>query len=433
MIGRSLNLKSILGFWLPLEATWLMMGVEGPFLAGIVARLGNPVDNLAAFGCAFSLAWLVESPVIMLLSASTALVRDREGFLALRRFTFLLIGTLTGLLALLALPWVFTPLAERALGMPPEVARLAHLATVLLIPWPAAIGYRRFYQGLLVQRHLGRKVALGTLFRVGSMGLAAGATVLALDDRIPGACVGSLGLTAAVVTEAVATRWMVRHIVRDLLAPGPSGPAPAMASLVRFYFPLALTSIITMSTGPLLTLFLGRGQDAVPCIAVWHLVYDFVFFFRSGGGAFQEVGVALCGTEDGHAVALRRAAVFLAVLSSGLMVAVVLSPLGALWFRGVVGLTGDLLPFALLPAQFLILLPAMEALLGFQRSRWISARRTRFVSAATALEMGGIVLGMVLFALVLGWRGTLAAALSLTLGRMVACGYLLRKARLLPS
>jgi hypothetical protein len=33
---------------------------------------GGPLENLAAFGVAFSLAWLVESPVLMPLSASTA-------------------------------------------------------------------------------------------------------------------------------------------------------------------------------------------------------------------------------------------------------------------------------------------------------------------------------------------------------------------------
>jgi hypothetical protein len=36
---------------------------------------------------------------------------------------------------------------------------------------------------------------------------------------------------------------------------------------------------------------------------------------------------------------------------------------------------------------------------------------------------------MALFALVLGWCGTVAAALSLTLGRMFACGYLLWQAK----
>jgi hypothetical protein len=54
-----------------------MMSVEGPYLSAIVARLAAPVPNLAAFGVAFTLAWLAESPIIMLLTATTALVKDR--------------------------------------------------------------------------------------------------------------------------------------------------------------------------------------------------------------------------------------------------------------------------------------------------------------------------------------------------------------------
>ena len=43
----------ILRLWAPLEAAWLLMAMEGPFLAAILARLPNPTYNLAAFGVAF--------------------------------------------------------------------------------------------------------------------------------------------------------------------------------------------------------------------------------------------------------------------------------------------------------------------------------------------------------------------------------------------
>src|SRR4030042_4018151 len=62
-------------FWLPLEATWLMMAAEGPFLAAVIARLPVPKENLAAFAVASALAWIVESPIIMMLSASNGLAR----------------------------------------------------------------------------------------------------------------------------------------------------------------------------------------------------------------------------------------------------------------------------------------------------------------------------------------------------------------------
>ncbi|HOC19273.1 MAG TPA: hypothetical protein PKK95_13455, partial [Vicinamibacterales bacterium] len=69
--------RTILAFWAPLAATWLMMAVEGPYIAAIIARLAQPTPNLAAYGVAFSFAFIAEAPVIMMMTAANALVADR--------------------------------------------------------------------------------------------------------------------------------------------------------------------------------------------------------------------------------------------------------------------------------------------------------------------------------------------------------------------
>ncbi len=427
MENTPLRLRTILAFWVPLAATWLMMSLEGPYLSAIVARLGAPVVNLAAYGLAFSLAWLAESPIIMLLTASTALAKDGASFRALRRFVLLLNGGVTVLMLVIVLPPVFRPLTEGLLNLPPEVARLSHQAALLLLPWPAAIGYRRFYQGILVRNHLTRRVAYGTVVRLVSMSLTAAA--LAFSTTLPGACIGALSLSAGVVGEAFASRWMARHLVRALLAEDlEAQTAPTMRELAHFYLPLALTSMLAMSIGPLLTFFMGHGQNAVPCLAAWPVVQSFTFFFRSGGVAFQEVGVALIGDRERHAPEVRRAATQLALATTGIFALILFTPLAEVWFRRVLGLGPELLPFALPAARVLVLLPALEYALSYQRSRWILEKRTGVVTTATALEIAILAAGMTLLVPVLGWTGTLAAALVLTLGRLAACGYLLGKA-----
>ena len=70
--------RSILRLWAPLELAWLFMAVEGPFLAAILARMADPTANLAAFGVAVGFAFLFESPVILIMSAVTALVENRD-------------------------------------------------------------------------------------------------------------------------------------------------------------------------------------------------------------------------------------------------------------------------------------------------------------------------------------------------------------------
>ena len=144
----------IFRLWVPLAATWLMISVEGTFLAAVIARLDEPTFNLAAFGVAFAFALIVEAPIIMILNAATALVRDYESFRKLRNFSYTLNLLITLLMLLVLWRPVFSWLSEDVLALPGPVAALTHRALVLLLPWPAAIGYRRFYQGILIRAEL---------------------------------------------------------------------------------------------------------------------------------------------------------------------------------------------------------------------------------------------------------------------------------------
>jgi hypothetical protein len=87
-VQSPLPLARILRTWWPLAASWLLMGAELPALSAVVARLPNPEINLAAYGgIVFPLALIIESPIIMLLAASTALSKDLDSYQKIRRFT----------------------------------------------------------------------------------------------------------------------------------------------------------------------------------------------------------------------------------------------------------------------------------------------------------------------------------------------------------
>ena len=180
-----------------------MMSVEGPFLAAVIARLPEPKYNLAAYGVAFAFAILVEAPVIMMMSASTVLVEDRSSFRKLRNFTYSLNAIITGVMLLILVPPVFALISE-TIRLPSEVARLTHTALILLLPWPGAIGYRRFYQGLLIRDGRTRRIAYGTVLRIASMS-ATGLGLVWLTE-MPGTLVGAAALTAGVCAEAASGR-----------------------------------------------------------------------------------------------------------------------------------------------------------------------------------------------------------------------------------
>ncbi len=427
---ETLTERDILRFWSPLAATWLMMSVEGPFIAAVIARLGDPEFNLAAYGVAFSLALVIESPIVMALSAATALVRDRQSFVTLRRFVYSLNAAITAAMLLLLVPPVFRWITIGLMDLPEAVARLTYQATAVLLPWPAAIGYRRFYQGVLVRHKLTRRVAYGTVVRLAAMAL----TVLSLDalTRLPGVCVGAAALSAGVVLEAAATRWMARGVVAGLRT-GPEfrddGTQRLTTSrVVWFYYPLALTSILAFGINPVVSFFLGHGRLPIESLAVLPVVMSLVFLFRSGGIAYQEVAIALLGDRGEHFRPLAAFARKVGGLTALGLAVVAFTPLGTFWFREVSGLSAELSRLAVLPARILALLPALEVLLSLQRGLLVHAHRTRLITWATAVEVATVV-GVLLFCVVgLDLVGVVGAALGLLLGRIASTAFLAKPA-----
>lgn len=410
---------NVLLFWLPLAATWLMMAVEGPYIAAIVARMPEAAHSLAAYGVATALAWLIESPIMMLLSAAVALVHGRASYLALRRFAFALNGVVTLGMIVLAIPPVFRFVGETLIGLPSDISELAHVATTIMIPWPAAIGYRRFYQGILVKHHLTRRVAYGTVVRLTMM--SATAAALAFTTMLPGSVIGAIALLSGVVAEAAVSRWMAHALVADVMTRDEepqTGSLLTMRDIARFYFPLALTSMLSMALGPLVTFGLGRGRAPIESLAVWPVVQATAFIFRSGGVAFQEVGIALRDRVVG------RTGILLGICASAAIALLAFTPAEAWWFQSVSGLSPSLASFAIAPIRILVLLPFLEYLLSVQRAGWIVAHRTGVVTIATVIEGAG--LACMLFATVgpLSMIGAVGGAIAMIAGRLAANAYL---------
>jgi hypothetical protein len=419
--------RIIARFWAPLAATWLMMAVEGPFIAAVIARQGDAKLNLAAFGVAFALGMVVESPIIMVMSAATALVRDRGTLVALRRFVYLANVVITAVMVVLLLPPVFRWLTSTLLGLAPTVARLTYGATALLLPWPAAIGYRRFYQGVLISRGLTRRVAYGTVVRLSTM--AGTALSLLLATGLPGAWVGCAALAAGGLPEAAASRVWAASSIAHFVAIGGGGTQPSMRALLAFYLPLALTSVLGLAVNPMVTFFMGHAASPLESLAVLPVVTGLVFVFRSAALALQEVGIALLGERCEGLRPLSRFALALGVGTAASLAVVAFTPVGGVWFTSVAGLSAELAAFATVPLCLLALMPGLETMLSFERALLVNARRTRFITTATGIEVAVIAVALGMLVGWAGWVGAVAAATALLLGRLSSITFLLGPAR----
>jgi hypothetical protein len=422
-VSNSITKKKIFIFWLPLAATWLMMASEGPFLAAIIARLVEPKFNLAAWGVAFSFALIIEAPVIMIMSASTALVENRQSFKKLRNFTYFTNGIITLVMLIFLIPTVFNFISITLIGLPEKVARLTYLAMFVLIPWPGAIGYRRFYQGILIRNNLTRRVAYGTVIRLTS--ISSTALLLYFYSTIPGVAVAAIALSVGVLVEAVASRLMVYKTVRNLPNMTEKEKPLTYRQIFTFYYPLALTSMLALGVHPLVAFFVGHSLMALESLAVLPVINSLVFIFRAMGLSYQEVAITLIGKKGEFYSVVRDFAFILGTSVVFILGLIAFTPLADFWFATVSGLSIDLAEFSIFPTQIMVLMPGLSVMLSFQRAIQVASRETAHLTWATVLEVLGIVTVLFILTFYVNLIGAIAATTALLLGRIFANLYLI--------
>jgi len=396
-----LESRRVLETWWPLAGSWLLMAAELPLVSAVVARLPDPTVHLAAIGgIVFPLALLVESPIIMLLAASTALSRDRTSYLRLLRFTNGAGLVLTLCHVVLAFTPAYDLVVERLLHAPPEIREPARLGLRLLVPWTWAIAHRRFHQGVLIRHGRSRAVGMGTGVRLLANSLVLFGGFLA--GELPGTAVAAAALSTGVLSEAAYVRLRVRPVLRgELRHPVPSEPALTRLGFLRFYVPLAMTSLLNLLMEPIGAAAIGRMPRALDSLAIWPVISGFVFMVMSLGVAFNEVVVALLGQPGARRV-LRRFALGLAAFSIlPLLVPALCPPVASLLLETVTGLPRHLATLAQRGLWFALPLPGLAVVQSWYQGNLVYSRRTRgipeslglFLLTASAVAFTGVLWG----------------------------------------
>lgn len=369
------------------------MGLELPALSAVVARLPEPQIHLAAYGVVFAISMIIEAPIIMLLAASTALSRDWDSYLTVRRFMMHAGALLTALHVVIA----FTPLSyvvfAHLIGAPREIVEPARLGLMLMTPWTWSIAYRRFNQGVLIRFGHSHVVGLGTVVRLSANVLVLSAGYLI--GSIPGIVVAASAVSMGVMSEALFVGLRVRPILQRLHQITPDGDPLTLKAFLQFYIPLAMTSLLTLLVQPIGSAALSRMPRALESLAVWPVVGGLLFLLRSVGIAYNEVVVALLG-EPKAEESLRRFAQILAFVLTTILLLVAATPLAGIWFRGLSGLAPSLAKLAQTSLWFALLLPAFSVWQSWYQGSLVYFRKTRGVTEAMALSL--IVSGAVLWA-----------------------------------
>ena len=379
-----LSYRRILSTWWPLAASWLLMGVELPALSAVMARLPNPAINLAAYGgIVFPLALIIESPVIMLLAASTALSKDYASYQLIRRFMLVSAVALTGLHILIAFTPLYYFVAEQVLGAPEVIVEPGRIGLMIMTPWTASIAYRRFNQGVLIRYNHSKKVGIGTVVRLSAdlIVLLVGYTIGSIQGIIVATCAVSAGVISEAIYSGIAVRPVVETQVRKM---EPVKPALTMSAFQKFYFPLVLTSLLTLLVQPIGSAALSRMPVALASLAVWPVLSGLTFMVRSVGMAYNEVVVALL-EKPLSTQKLRRFTAYLTAATTLLIVLVALTPISLVWFHTLSGLEQDLAEMAVIGLAIGIPTAGFAVLQSWFQGILLHGGRTRAITEAVVL------------------------------------------------
>ncbi|MEW5956646.1 MAG: hypothetical protein AB1801_02900, partial [Chloroflexota bacterium] len=425
---RPLTYGAIFWFWLPLAASWALMTLEGPTIQATIARLPQATTMLAAAGIVLSMEVTIESPIIMLLATSTALVRTPQAYRLLRRFVLHLTLLLTVIAAAVAfVDPVYHWLIPGLMGIPAPIAEAAQPAMQIMTLWSAAIGWRRFYQGLLIRFGRTRQVGYGTAVRLAAV--VAAAVTLAVVTDWPGVVVGGCVWMVGVVSELGYAYGSTRPtITAHLSGPvEPDRPPLTYRQIMKYHTPLAATSLLSLLIQPLIGAGLARMALPTENLAAWPIVFSVLLFFRSFGFALQEVIIALYRGPD-SLVRLRRFCLGVAAASSLVLALIAFTPLLRLYLLDITGVTPDLAGFIIPGVVVGLLTPALQGVQSWQRGVLMTGYATGDVYWGMGLNLlvtaAGISLGV--------WGqtpGVPAAATALTGGMVVEMLFLAWRVR----
>ena len=423
-----MRLKTLFGLWFPLALSFELMMAEGPAIQSAIGQLHDPKLNLASFGLALSLSLIVESPVIMLMATAIALVRDEDSFRSLRKFVVNLCLVCTAVTFLIAFTPLFEMISGRVMGLPENIVLSAKPAMRIMLFWTAAIGWRRFYQGVLVKYKQTRFVTWGTVFRLAAAGGTA--FILVKTGKFPGAQVGAYALMAAVTVEMIATTLFALPIVRTAIEGQPSEHPPlSQLDILRFHLPLAATTLLALLAQPLTSAALARLGNSVNTLAAWPVTYSILLISRGWGFAIQEITVAQAKSAEARPTLFAFAWV-VGAMTSAFVLLLVFTPLLELYLDRLLHLPTDVRSYVRTGVLWSAFLPLLTALNSWVRGILVAGGETKSVYTGMFLNLT-VNVSLLIAGVSLHLPGMLVASLSLSIATLTETVFLSPRARAL--
>jgi progressive ankylosis protein len=415
--------REIIQLWqqfLPLSLSDITMALGDPLTTTTLAHLPDPRTNIAAVGVAKTIAIFCESPIIMLLHASNALAPTQASRRSLWRFTLIASGLMSLLLALTIIPAIFAIVGEGWLGVSTNLSDPIRLTIAITILWPFAIGWRRYFQGLLIHYGHSKAIAQAGIVRLLVVGgiLAGG-----FWWQISGAIVAGMSLVWGVIAEAIVVTYLAKKLGVTILPETISQPELPhnLAEVWKFYAPLGGSMMLVWGARVALVGIIARAIDGNIALAAWPAAWGLVSVISNSTRMVQQIVIRNRKSMPDRS--LMMFAITVGMICSSILLSISATPMSDRaigWFVGddrelILRVRPVLLVCAILP----LLVSLQNAIQGFL----VSEGRTWGVNHATLIG-ASVMLGITYLAVQLGQYGGMAAGIGMVVGSAIEIGYL---------
>lgn len=420
---KQIGILSLLKQFFPLAISDFTMTIGDTFRTMALLRLGNPNITLAAIGIIKSVAALLESPIIMILHASTALSVNRSAHAALWRLTLLLAGFLSSFFLILCWQPVYEWLFLDLFGADSQVLLASRLGFLLLVPWPAVIAIRRFYQGILIRAGHRNAVAHAGIAR-----LAFTCLLLLIGTRFQwdGVLLGSISLIATVMLEAaVIYTFKIYYSSKKLIVlveenQTESHPS-TLGNVARYYLPLGSTTLAIWTGKAMLVGVIVRSFDGNAALAAWVTINGFVIPMCNTTRMVQQIILSVPSYVTRKL--LWQFAVSVGLLCSAPLLCFAFTPPGAYFLRIFLDGAENILKPCSQGIMLLALMPLTFSLQTFYQGILLKNAKNWYINGATLLNVG--ITFLLTFALVKsGHGGAISAVIATLLGQLVEVTFL---------
>lgn len=393
-----------------------IMGVVN--LAGRMAQnytlldFPNGIRELATFSLAMSIYWPISGVIAFLPQFSAVMIK---GFRSLRSaliFVALICLAIEACLAWMAFSSSGRFLIETIFRTAPTVTDDIQDYLALLMLAPVFTAYSQLYMGIVVKA---RKTFTATLNRSITLGVTILVLAVGLSQGYPPKYV----LVASVALPDLASLLLMFGAylkkARNITAAS-DDPRP-FSELYRFYWPMALTTIMFTLSRPIIFYLVSQQaslseDEKALYISALTLSFTFGLLFQFAINQFRHVSVTF--SED-DPIRVRNFMIQSTILITlGILVAQI-TPFSSLFLAYAQGAEGELLRMSYLAIWPMVLIPPIVAWRNFHHGIAMNRRQTKVMGvSAIARNVMIYLVGIALMAF--GWFNVVSAASLMIVG-----------------